>query len=161
MDDLLPDAVLHFTDPDFNHGLLHTLSWPSCTTSHQPQPAWTPLPEEIFISILLWLPLDSLVRCMRVCREWNQFIQYTRALWEDISCDDDYNIDQKAIERYMQRAGPNGIRRVALGSTTAMKLDVILFIKALLAQGVGNLQYLGMVFLSHSCAIMSVSQYAH
>lgn len=98
---------------------------------------------------------------MRVCREWNQFIQYTRALWEDISCDDDYNIDQKAIERYMQRAGPNGIRRVALGSTTAMKLDVILFIKALLAQGVGNLQYLGMVFLSHSCAIMSVSQYAH
>jgi F-box-like len=158
VDDLLPDAVLHFTDPDFNYELPQRQSWSCSITAYHLQQRWTPLPQEIFVSILSWLPLDSLVRCMRVCREWNQFIQYTGALWEEISCDDEYNVDQSAIELYMKRAGQNGIRKVSLGSSTAMKIDVRLFIKALLQQGVGNLQYLGM--FSHSRSMISVWQYA-
>jgi hypothetical protein len=143
VDDRLPP---HFIDPDFNHEPTLTLSVPCDANVCSLQSTWAPLPQETFISILSWLQLDSLVRCMRVCRNWDKFIRYTRELWEDISCDNGYIVDQKAIEQYMKRAGQNGIRKISLGSSTAMKLDSRRFINSLLEQGVGKLQYLGIIF---------------
>jgi hypothetical protein len=82
---------------------------------------------------------------MRVCQHWNNFILNSRGFWLDFYSDDsERNINQRAAEIYLNRAGQNGLRKISLEPSSALLLDKNRILRLILANGVGNLQHLSM-----------------
>jgi hypothetical protein len=112
-------------------------------TINQPPRNPLSLNQDIMSAIFLLLPLDSLVRCMPVCRYWNDIIRNTSALWVELWDDEDRIISQNAVETYLGRAGKNALRKVELGPRTAQRLNSGRTMEIMTENGVANLQYLG------------------
>lgn len=138
--DLIPDDLKLILDPDYY----------TTTTIDQPKLSiipgcdyWVALPEDIMYYIVSILPLDSLVRCMSVCRRWNRFIRNTSAFWIDLCYTGSRVISQEALEMYLGYACKPGIRKIAIDPRSALYLDGERLMKVMLKHGVSNLQHLG------------------
>lgn len=145
--DLVAEDMKLILDPDC-HGKSFKLPYVTTVTCIHGAHSLVSLPEEVVYYILSLLPLHSLVRCMRVCQHWNNFILNTRGFWLDFySGDSDRNINQQAAEIYLNRAGQNGLRKISLDSSSALLLNKNRILRLILANGVGNLQHLSMIDL--------------
>lgn len=141
---LIAEDMKLILDPDYR-GKSFKPSYATTDTSIHGAHSLVSLPEEIVYYILSLLPLHSLVRCMGVCQRWNNFILNTRGFWLDFYSDDsDRSINQQAAEIYLNRAGQNGLRKISLEPSSTLLLDKNRILRLILANGVGNLQYLSM-----------------
>lgn len=79
---------------------------PPSTTGDSPLP---PLPAEIYLLILKYLPVDTVPYLMLVSRAWKNSIESEPSLWPNLAAHLDYNQDSKH-ERLARRANVNASR---------------------------------------------------